>query len=465
MSARNYSNTATVASLSTSVTTGDTSVALTSFAGFPTAPFTAAIERDTTNEEIVLVTSVTSSTVTMTRGYDGTTAKTHPSGAQFLHVVVAKDYAEANGHINASTGVHGNAPGSAVVGTTDIQTLTNKTLTSPTISNPTVTGTTSGASASYSGTLTVAGLTSLAGLTTSGNASVGGTLTVTGATTLAALTASSSHITGAATIDGNATVGGTLSVTGNATFSGSVSTPLMIPTVAAIHELYLEGTGTIATPGNANELGLWVDSADHGLYAKGHEVTAVRRLPFHWGAGTSFPAAGALLGDLFEHTGLNATMRKATTGWRQDGFAEAADAAARTAISTTYSSALHPGFRVLQSDTGAMWVWSGSAWVLETGAVSLSRFGTAAPVTATPKVAMGKFTVSFSAISFSVSTIDFTAAGFTETPQLFVSYGGENHDSVWVGYDDVTTTGATIVCRASGNITRTAEVSYLAIGR
>lgn len=153
MSARNYTNTATPAALTGSITAADTVFSLSSFAGYPAAPFTAAIERGTAFEEIVLVTAVSGTTVTATRGYDGTTAKTHPAGGGFLHVVVAKDYAEANAHVSATTGVHGLGVGSAPVGTTDTQTLSNKTLT-----NPVLSGAATGGSLTLSGDLSAAGV-------------------------------------------------------------------------------------------------------------------------------------------------------------------------------------------------------------------------------------------------------------------------------------------------------------------
>lgn len=167
MAARNYSNTASGASLAGTLAAGATSVALNNYSNFPAAPFTATIDRNLATEEIVLVTAVTGSTVTLTRGYDSTAAQAHAAGASFEHTAVATDFREAQAHINATSGVHG-ATG-AVADTSSVQTLANKTLTSPTINTPTVTAPT------VTGGQTVAG-----GQSVTGGSTVD-TLTVTGA--------------------------------------------------------------------------------------------------------------------------------------------------------------------------------------------------------------------------------------------------------------------------------------------
>lgn len=260
MTLRNYSNTATEAALIGTITAVDTTLSVSSFSGFPAPPFTAAIDRGTALEEIVYVTAAAgadTATLAVTRGYDGTTAKTHDAGAPFLHVTVARDFAEANSHVNAVTGVHG-VSGNPV-GTTGAQTISNKTLVAPT-----VTGTAAMVNASLSGTLAVAGATTLAGLTTTGDAAVGGTHTVTGATSLADTSVTGTlTVTGASTLaaltattgafSGNVTVGGTLGVTGKATVGSLQVTGAS--TLAAVTATTLAASGNATVGGTLTVTG------------------------------------------------------------------------------------------------------------------------------------------------------------------------------------------------------------------
>jgi hypothetical protein len=135
MSLRSYAN-APATTLASSCTNLATSIVVTATTGLPiTYPFILILDRGTASEEVVLCTAAAGTTLTVTRGYDSTSAFSHATGASVQHGISAIDPREANAHVNASSGVHG-ATGS-VVGTTDSQVLTNKDMTSGTNTFPT----------------------------------------------------------------------------------------------------------------------------------------------------------------------------------------------------------------------------------------------------------------------------------------------------------------------------------------
>ncbi len=135
MSLRNYSNTANTPALTADITALSTALALSTISGWPAAPCYGVLELGGTTPEVVLVQAIGAGTMTILRGQGGTTAAIHSAGARITHCDVALDFSEANTHGNATTGAHGVA--GALVGTTDVQVLTNKTLTSPTLDTAT----------------------------------------------------------------------------------------------------------------------------------------------------------------------------------------------------------------------------------------------------------------------------------------------------------------------------------------
>lgn len=100
MTRRNYSNISAPVATTAQVASNATVIPVASTTGFPAVPFTAALRRGTTEEELVLVTATGGTDLTVTRAFGGTTAKTHPLGSAVEHVVQATDYDEANKHLN-----------------------------------------------------------------------------------------------------------------------------------------------------------------------------------------------------------------------------------------------------------------------------------------------------------------------------------------------------------------------------
>lgn len=267
----NYGNTASVAQLSAPITSGATTCTVSGFTGFPPTPFWAEIARGTASAEMVNVTNVSGSTLTISRGQDGTVASSHGAGDNLEHVAPAAVFNASDAHIAASTNVHGLSGGASVVGTTGGQTVQDKTFRGAHVSQYSD-ALPAGVTASYlstadsaaardgfvhnataadvdrrgllisqsgtprvqafnDGTVDVApsGAAARPGIRNHGSTQLDGTLSVAGAVTASTTAA----VTGAATVGGTlgvtgaATVGGTLVVTGDVT-GKTVTTPVPI---------------------------------------------------------------------------------------------------------------------------------------------------------------------------------------------------------------------------------------------
>ena len=66
--------------------------------------FTVALDPDTTSEEIVFITAVSSDTFTIVRGRAGTTAVSHSAGATVKHVLTSDDLNAFEAGLDSGTG-------------------------------------------------------------------------------------------------------------------------------------------------------------------------------------------------------------------------------------------------------------------------------------------------------------------------------------------------------------------------
>ena len=212
--AYNYSNIATPTTLSGNINNSVTAATVGSTTGWPgTTPYIVAFDFATANEELVKVTNNAAGTLTIQRGFGGTSAVSHSTGAAVRHVWNAQDGTDFRTHEAATAGAHGIT--GSFVGTTDSQTLTNKTLTAPSITN-----------GAYSGGGSLAG-------TFTGTPTLSGALTLSGTPVISA----------GASLSG--TFSGTPTFSGNTTFTGSTTSVTITGEVA--HSNLYRGTRGLAT--------------------------------------------------------------------------------------------------------------------------------------------------------------------------------------------------------------------------
>jgi hypothetical protein len=194
------------------------------------------------------------------------------------------------------------------------------------------------------------------------------------------------------------------------------------------------------------------------------------------GSGTAFPASGPSgttlhRGDAYYHTGLACLMVYNGSSWRQAHVSAVADGAARGAISTSYSGALHPGFRVRQADTGATWEWAGTAWAAQLGTPMAGQYNGSATGSAnqttynaptlTPSfeqggLSLGTITGGALTLPNGMWMVDYALslnASGTMSGRSFVVFGGQRHPLGMIGEDFSGTTWLFPVRGASAAVT------------
>jgi len=141
MTTRKYSSRSQQTTLSAALTSSGTSATVVSGSGLlggitisAGELFTVVIDPDTALEEIVDVSAVSTNTLTIVRGIDGSTGQAHSAGAVVRHMAIGRDYREANSHIENTTTAHGLTIAD-VVKTTDTGTVTSTMIANGTIVN------------------------------------------------------------------------------------------------------------------------------------------------------------------------------------------------------------------------------------------------------------------------------------------------------------------------------------------
>jgi hypothetical protein len=255
---RYYSSTAAKTTLSSAVDSGSTSLQLAAASGLPSQyPFTLILEKDTANEEIIDVTGLVGSAYTVTRGVDGSTAKSHSVGATVEHGVSGRDYSDSRSH-EAATSAHGVT--GDIVGTGGAQTLTSKTYSGGTLSGSfTSTATITG------GTITGAAITGLSAPSANSDAAtkvyvdaVAGSATSAANSATAAATSATSAANSAtaaatsATSAANSATAAASSATAAATSASSALTSQTSAATSATSAAVAELAADVAEPATAS---------------------------------------------------------------------------------------------------------------------------------------------------------------------------------------------------------------------
>ena len=443
--ARYYSSTAVETSLQSSIAAqaqgqSNTSFIVASISGFPTDfPFTLIVDPDTSKEEVVTVTSGSSTTLTVTRGSDNTQGVAHSAGAVVRHGVSGRDFRESQTHIASrgydtdsalmalanQTHVHGIATGDGVVvGTTKAQTLTNKvyssgtvtgaftatsatftggTFASPTINTPTIAGAT--ISGTFTSTATVSGGTyssaTLGSALNAGGYKITNLATPTDASDAVRKDFADAQVAAAATSAASAATSASSAATSAASAAASVATIASYATSAANSA---SAAATSATSAAASATAAATSAASAATSAGSSETSAIS-------SATSATAAA---------TSANSAATSATAAATSATSAAASATAAATSATNAANSATASATSASAAATSATSAVA-SATAAATSATSAAASATAAATSATSAAASAAQAAAAIAASFDAKGDLLVGTGASAFDQLTVA--------------------------------------------
>lgn len=190
--------------LSSGITSGDTSIPLADGTGYPdggSGNFYIVIDKGLSTQEVIECSARAGTTVTAaTRGADGSTATAHASGAAVEHVVPASELQALSTHAAATTGT---PHGSAYLTTTTHAAIAHddSMLAAGSVTNTQV-----------AAGIDAAKLTGTASVDTTGNAATATTATTAAAWTTARDLSFTGDVTGTGSVDGSANVATALTI-------------------------------------------------------------------------------------------------------------------------------------------------------------------------------------------------------------------------------------------------------------
>jgi hypothetical protein len=387
--ARYYSSTAVETSLQSSIPAqaqgaSNTSFIVASISGFPTDyPYTLIVDPDTSKEEVVTVTSGSSTTLTVTRGADNTQGVAHSAGAVVRHGVSGRDFRESQNHIAArgydidqailvaagQTHVHGIASGDgAVVGTTKAQTLTNKVYSSGTFTGSFTASNATFVSPTISGSPVITGLSS-AGMVDSSATPKNYVDSILGSATAAATSAASAaaSATAAATSATSSANSATASANSATASASSASAAATSATSAAASAT---AAATSATSAAASATAAATSATSAAASASASATSASAAATSASSAATSATAAA---------TSASSAANSATAAATSATSAAASATAAATSATSADSAA---SIAIAQASSA-----SASATAAATSATSAAASATAAATSATSAAA------------------------------------------------------------------------------